>query len=389
MSGYHELAAKVDGFFSRVAARHGNDMRCGSGCSDCCHVRLTVTAVEAAAIRAEIATWDPARRAALAANVAGAHGDSRRCAALDPEGRCLIYQARPIVCRSHGAPIRMAGPSGRGLPVVESCFRNFTATTPDPDCVLDQTTLSALVLAVNAGDVARDGSRGLARELLGCAPMSIRRARSSRVREGRARGLHPACRRGLHDAPLPMHDTGTLKLDACCQYGCDVDLFETRRDPRARRRRSARCCRAEARDLPWFDEREPETDPDVPSGTVIRTATFGDGCVFLAHDRRGCAIHRASIEQGWDFRGTKPAVCRLFPLTYGDGAIFVSDDYPDYSCAHDDTAPTLYRVTREALADLFGAALVVAMDAAETRVLARRLPLVTPAPSPGRARDMK
>ena len=171
-----------------------------------------------------------------------------------------------------------------------------------------------------------------------------------------------------------MHATGTEKLDACCQYGCDVDLAE--RDAILARADAIRpVLRAEARTLPWFDESEPEHDADMPSGTMVRTATFGDGCIFLAHDRRGCAIHRASIEQGWDFRGTKPAVCRLFPLTFGEGAILVSDDYPDYSCAYDAAAPTLYRVARDALGDLFGAPLVAAMDAAEARVLGRRLPL--------------
>jgi Fe-S-cluster containining protein len=159
------------------------------------------------------------------------------------------------------------------------------------------------------------------------------------------------------------------KLDACCQYGCDVDLLE--RDAILARADAIRpVLRAEAQQLPWFDESEPEQDPDTPSGTVVRTAVLGDGCLFLAHDRRGCAIHRASVEQGWDFRGVKPAICRLFPLTYGDGAIFVSDDYPDYSCAYDADAPTLYRVARDALADLFGPELVRAMDAAEARVLA-------------------
>ena len=65
--------------------------------------------------------------------------------------------------------------------------------------------------------------------------------------------------------------------------------------------------RAEARTAPWFDDDdEPEHDPDVPSGRSCRTASHGGGCLFLAHDRRGCAIHRASIEQGWDFRGVKP-----------------------------------------------------------------------------------
>ena len=73
--------------------------------------------------------------------------------------------------------------------------------------------------------------------------------------------------------------------------------------------------------------------------------------------------------------GIKPAVCRLFPLTYGDGAIFVSDDYVDYSCAYDASAPTLYRVARSALADLFGDELVIAMDAAEARIASQRLPM--------------
>jgi Fe-S-cluster containining protein len=179
VSRYHELAAKVDAFFARAQARHGNDMQCGTGCSDCCHVRLSVTGVEAAAIRAELAAWPIERRAALAANIAGAAPD--RCAALDAGGRCLIYAARPYVCRSHGAPIRLQRGS---LPVlasrdlfpasstaegrcgsIQSCFRNFTRTEPDSDCVLDQTTLSALVLAVDR-DAGGDGGRIDLAELL-------------------------------------------------------------------------------------------------------------------------------------------------------------------------------------------------------------------------------
>lgn len=150
MSRLVELHAKVDAFFARVEARHGDDMQCRTGCSDCCHVRLSVTAAEAAAIRAETAAWPTVRRRSLAAV-----GPEDRCAALDGEGRCRIYAARPIVCRSHGAPIRMRRDS---LPVIESCFRNFTRTEPAPDCVLDQTTLSALTLAVDR-DAGGDGSR--------------------------------------------------------------------------------------------------------------------------------------------------------------------------------------------------------------------------------------
>jgi Fe-S-cluster containining protein len=166
-----------------------------------------------------------------------------------------------------------------------------------------------------------------------------------------------------------------VRLDACCRYGCDVDLYE--KEAILARAESIKPVLApEVRDLPWFDESEPEQDPDVPSGTVVRTAVAAKGCLFLSHDKRGCAIHRASLEQGWDFRGVKPSICRLFPLSYGEGMIQVSDDYVDYSCAYQADAPTLYQVARDALADLFGPELVQAMDAAEAKVLARQLPLI-------------
>jgi hypothetical protein len=157
VSRYPELAAKVDAFFARVQARHAQDMRCDTGCSHCCHVRLTVTAVEADAVRQLVAGWPEQRRRALADNVAAARSD--RCAALDGNGRCLVYEARPIVCRSHGAPIRMR--DARSLPVVQACPDNFSAHGPsaaDADCVIDQETLSAMVLAVDR-DAGNDGTR--------------------------------------------------------------------------------------------------------------------------------------------------------------------------------------------------------------------------------------
>lgn len=152
MSRLGELTQKVDAFFARVAERHGTDMQCTTGCSDCCNVRLTITGAEAMAIRAHVAGWSAERRRNLAAT-----GPTHRCAALDPAGRCKIYDARPLVCRSHGVPIRM----GQGsLPVVQACYRNFTRTTPDPDCILDQATLSATLYAVDAAEARTTGPPG-------------------------------------------------------------------------------------------------------------------------------------------------------------------------------------------------------------------------------------
>jgi Fe-S-cluster containining protein len=167
------------------------------------------------------------------------------------------------------------------------------------------------------------------------------------------------------------------KLDACCQYGADVDLHE-RDKILARKDELAALLRPDAAAAPWFDD-ELEADADMPSGQVTRTMPFGDGCVFLAHDQRGCAIHRAATEHGWDFHGTKPHVCRLFPLSYTHDEIVISDDYSDYSCAYDPAAPTLYRVARDTLGAVFGHALVRALDRAEAQVLGTQ---VAHAPQP-------
>ena len=65
----------------------------------------------------------------------------------------------------------------------------------------------------------------------------------------------------------------------------------------------------------------------IHGGPLVRTEVHDGGCIFLAHDRRGCAIHRASIESGWPFQGIKPAICRLFPLSYGEDWIVIAPSF--------------------------------------------------------------
>jgi Fe-S-cluster containining protein len=157
-------------------------------------------------------------------------------------------------------------------------------------------------------------------------------------------------------APRPL-------LEACCQYGADVDLRE--RDAiMEHAAQIGALLTPGAREAPWFTD-EVQDDPDYPSGQHVRTATFEGGCVFLSHDRRGCAIHRSALEAGWDFHQVKPHICRLFPLSYEDDAFCLSDDFVDYDCADRAGAPSVYRVARETIAAVFGPELVAALDATE------------------------
>ncbi len=163
-------------------------------------------------------------------------------------------------------------------------------------------------------------------------------------------------------------------LEACCQYGADVDLTE--RDAILQHADQLRALLTPAAAAaPWFTT-EVQDDPDYPSGQHVRTATFGGGCVFLSHDARGCAIHRAALEGGWDFHQVKPHICRLFPLSYEDDAFVLSDDFVDYDCADHPGAPSVYRVARETVAAVFGPDLVAALDAAEAAVGATPAPVL-------------
>lgn len=170
---YRQLTEKVDVFFARVASREAAAMQCTSGCSDCCQYGLSATVAEAEAVATVVAAMTEVERVALAHNIdrrqaaVAADGADLRCVALSQAGRCMIYAGRPTVCRSHGVPVRML--DERSLPVVSACYRNFIDRAPDTiaaDCVLDQTNLSATLLAINAGATERFALEELLVDLL-------------------------------------------------------------------------------------------------------------------------------------------------------------------------------------------------------------------------------
>lgn len=154
-----ELWRKVDAFFERVDSRLPGEMACAAGCADCCRRRLSVTGLEAEVILEELTRLPPDERARLAERAA-AGGEA--CAALGEDGRCGIYASRPLVCRSHGLPIRFEAeaPGRRSLPVVDACPKNFIGrdlAAVDPACVLDQRTLSTILAALDAAHADASG----------------------------------------------------------------------------------------------------------------------------------------------------------------------------------------------------------------------------------------
>jgi len=162
------------------------------------------------------------------------------------------------------------------------------------------------------------------------------------------------------------------RLDACCQHGADVQVPE-KQAILARAREIASVLKPERRSPEgWFDERDPEEDPEAPFGYVIRTATQDlssdtSGCVFLEHSRgRGCGLHLAALTHGFDPAEIKPAVCRLYPLSFSQGHLELAPDFDRYSCANSGES-TVYEVMRPTLDQMFGRDTVEALDKAVER----------------------
>jgi hypothetical protein len=152
----------------------------------------------------------------------------------------------------------------------------------------------------------------------------------------------------------------TFCHDACCDHGVDVE------EPKVHR------ILARAEELEplvgvprdrWF-EREVSSDAEFPGGASRRTAVVDGRCVFRSRVGRGCVLHAHALSRGEDYHDIKPLVSTLFPLTFCDGALCLSDELDDpeapFVCAG--AGPTVYEALRGELAYWFGAELVELLD---------------------------
>lgn len=137
-SEYEALVAQVDAVFEKVSGNFASEVRCGQGCSDCCHALFDLTLIEAMYLNSKFSGLDELRRNEVLVEAdkadrkahllkrriskeAGEVDHSEillrtakerlRCPLLGADDKCALYAYRPITCRIYGIPLEIGGKS--------------------------------------------------------------------------------------------------------------------------------------------------------------------------------------------------------------------------------------------------------------------------------------
>jgi Fe-S-cluster containining protein len=141
---YQSILDRADGFFRKVLETQPQNLQCGRGCSLCCHGLFEIGSGDVPVLADGLAKLHPARRKkiirrALAIVAESRHPNLRECSPIDKDaffdrtasvpcpnldenGACMVYESRPLVCRTFGLPLRNADEY-----LGDVCELNFTA----------------------------------------------------------------------------------------------------------------------------------------------------------------------------------------------------------------------------------------------------------------------
>jgi Fe-S-cluster containining protein len=139
---YREIVAAVDAEFARNRALHGDRIRCGPGCTECCHHVFAITPLEAEEVARGIAALPNEVRHELRTRALEyverrlLRGERLACPALRG-GECSIYEHRPLMCHKFGMPLFNPDKPDR----IFACELNFANgdAIHDPDLIQIQT----------------------------------------------------------------------------------------------------------------------------------------------------------------------------------------------------------------------------------------------------------
>lgn len=145
LQNYRNLVEKIDGLCRNIEERYHDRIACRKGCDGCCR-HISLFPVEAVNIALALRQL-PGDEVSRIREKARASSPDGPCPLLE-NGACLLYPARPVICRTHGLPILTV--TGEA-PQIDFCPLNFRGIASLPGtAVINLDRLNAALCAVNS-----------------------------------------------------------------------------------------------------------------------------------------------------------------------------------------------------------------------------------------------
>jgi Fe-S-cluster containining protein len=146
LKDYKLFIADVDRRCHQIVDRHRDQIACTSGCAgNCCRIHLSVYPVEAVSLSLALQKLAPEIQHRIQARAR--HTNSFGPCPLLEDGACLMYDARAVICRTHGLP---TSTEYKGRRAVGFCVKNFKQLDPIPDeDIIDLAHLNRSLAGIN------------------------------------------------------------------------------------------------------------------------------------------------------------------------------------------------------------------------------------------------
>jgi Fe-S-cluster containining protein len=117
---FTDISDKIQNEFERNIQKYGDKIQCRKGCSQCCSQIFRITQTDAAIMKIHLnelprKTKEILKKKSEKYNLKIKNNNISPdeyitepkipCPALDDTGACMIYEARPIICRRFGPPV--------------------------------------------------------------------------------------------------------------------------------------------------------------------------------------------------------------------------------------------------------------------------------------------
>ena len=145
---YKLLLKKIDEKFKEIKTNNRTFINCECECHDCCQPDLSVFFVEREHIK-DFLLKNPNIVSQLRKLKKENPWKSKRCSLLNARGQCLVYEVRPVICRSHGAPVKHKTGESYSKDVCPKNFKDADLSKLEDSFFINIDTLNTLLATIN------------------------------------------------------------------------------------------------------------------------------------------------------------------------------------------------------------------------------------------------